>query len=691
MPDMTLEDARERAEHLRKSISHHNYRYYVLNDPEISDAAYDSLMNELRAIEEEFPDLRMPDSPTQRVGASPLNEFEKVQHAVPMYSLGNAFEEQDVRDWYDRVVRLTGTDELEFVVEPKIDGLAISLRYEDGTLTLGATRGDGTTGENVTRNIRTIKQIPLRIPLPGPRKHVEGQPAFPDVDEAPRLIEVRGEVYMRIDDFETLNEHQEEAGEKTFANPRNAAAGSLRQLDSSVTAQRPLSFFAYAIGDTDGIAFDTHWEVLGYLGGLGFPLNPDVRHFTDFEEALSYAQSWMDRRDELNFEVDGVVFKVNDLRRQNELGVAGREPRWAIALKFPATEKVTLLKDITVNVGRTGQVVPAAILEPVEIGGVVVSNATLHNEDYVEERDLRIGDHVVVKRAGDVIPKVVRSLPEMRTGDEKIWEMPDTCPSCSEPTVRPEGEAATYCTNVACPAQIVRRVEHFVSRGAMDIDGFGERLAKQFVAAGLLHDPADLYYLDKEDVMQLEGFAEKSTENLLAAIEDSKSQGMARLLYALGIRFVGSTVAELFARHYRSLDELTDVSRDELERIDGIGPRTAESVVEWFTHEPNREMVEKLQRAGVSFESQQPPAEKLQDAPLANLTFVLTGSLPTMTRREATDVIEQHGGRVTSSVSGNTDYLVAGENPGSKYDNAQELGTPIIDEDELRRLIDERE
>lgn len=685
---MNIEEARTRVEQLRQAIQYHNYRYYVLDDPEISDAAYDSLFNELEELEEQFPALRTPDSPTQRVGAPPLDRFEKVEHRVPMLSLGNAFEEEEVHAWYERVVRLAGTEALEFVVEPKIDGVAITLRYEAGRLVQGATRGDGTTGEDVTQNVRTIHQIPLQIPLPGPRKRHEGQPSFPEIETAPPIIEVRGEVYMRLSDFEQLNARQEAAGEKQFANPRNAAAGSLRQLDSSVTAQRPLSFFAYAIGAYEGVTVTSHWEVLGYLGALGFPINPDVRHFTAFEQALTYAQEWMERRDALDYEVDGVVFKVNDLARQEQLGVAGREPRWALALKFPATEKVTVLQDIVVNVGRTGQIVPAAILEAVEIGGVTVSNATLHNEDYVTERDLRIGDHVVVKRAGDVIPQVVRALPEMRTGDEEPWEMPAHCPSCDEPITRPEGEVAYYCTNVACPAQLVRRVEHFVSRGAMDIEGFGSKQAEHFVAADLLEDPADLYYLTRDDIIGLEGFAEKSTRNLLQAIEASKSQGLARLLNGLGIRFVGSTVSELLARHYRTLDELGEATCEELEAIEDIGPRTAESIIEWFSHTPNRRMIEKLRDAGVSFESRSAPAEALEEAPLAGLTFVLTGSLPTLTRRDATDLIESRGGRVTGSVSGNTDYVVAGENPGSKLERAQELGTTIIDEDGLRLLIE---
>lgn len=683
----SLEEARRRAEQLRRFIEYHNYRYYVLDEPEISDAEYDALMNELRALEEAFPELRTPDSPTQRVGAPPLERFGKVTHSVPMLSLGNAFNPDDVRRWYDRVQRLAGREAIDLVVEPKIDGLAVTLLYENGRLVLGATRGDGLTGEDVTPNVRTVRLIPLEIPVPVPhRPWQEGMPPFPQVDAPPLRIEVRGEVYMRKSDFEALNRQQAERGEKTFANPRNAAAGSLRQLDSRITARRPLSFFAYGVGVVEGVAFATHWEVLGYLGALGFPINPDVRHFFTLEEALEYAQAWLDRRHELDYEADGLVFKVNDLTLYDRLGVAGREPRWAIAYKAPASEAVTVLEDIVVNVGRTGQVVPTAVLRPVEVGGVTVSHATLHNADYVQERDLRIGDYVIVKRAGDVIPQVVRPLPELRTGNERPWQMPDRCPSCGEPLVRPPGEVAYYCTNVACPAQLVRRVEHFVSRGAMDIEGFGSKQAARFVELGLLHDPADLYYLTREQILALEGFADKSADNLFQAIEASKGRGLARLLFALGIRYVGSTVAELLARHYATLDEVMAATQEELEAIEGIGPRTAASLVEWFSRPSNREMIEKLRRAGVSF-ARSGEAPGALEQPLAGLTFVITGTLASFTREEAKAFIEAHGGRVASSVSRKTDYLVVGENPGSKLQKAQALGVKTITEDELLSMV----
>ncbi len=555
---------------MARALRYHNYRYYVLDDPEISDAVYDSLMSELRELEASFPELRSADSPTQRVGAAPREEFAKVTHPVPMTSLGNAFDEAEVRKWHERVRRLAGDATLEWVLEPKIDGLAVAISYEQGKLSLGATRGNGVVGEEITPNLRTVRDVPLVVPLLAEEGHTlparpEHAPRFPGEPPLPERLEVRGEVYMKIADFERLNQRQGAAGEKTFANPRNAAAGSLRLLDSGITATRPLSFFAYGIGLVEGTTLGSQWEMLGYLGALGFPLNPHVRCFKEFEQAIDYAKTWMELRDSLPYEVDGIVFKVNSFAVQERLGVAGREPRWAIAWKFPASEAVTTLQDIWVNVGRTGVINPNARLEPVEIGGVIVSNATLHNEDYIRERDLRIGDQVVVKRSGDVIPKVIRALPEMRTGEERAWGMPAHCPACGEPLTRVEGEANHYCTNAACPAQLVRQVEHFVSRGAMNIDGFGSRLAERFVELGLLRDVADLYFLQKESLLALEGFAEKSVATLLDNIAQSRERGLSRLLTALGIRFVGSTVAELLAAHFPSLDELMAATQEGLE------------------------------------------------------------------------------------------------------------------------------
>ncbi len=682
---MDLDHARQRWHQLASALRHHNYRYYVLDDPELSDAAYDSLMNELRELESLHPVLRVPESPSQRVGDAPRSEFAKVQHPVPMLSLGNAFDEAEVRRWHERVLRLSDGAALEWVLEPKIDGLAVAITYSGGQLSLGATRGNGTVGEDVTPNLRTVRGVPLAVPLseegiPHPGAS-SGLPPFPLHPPIAQKMEVRGEVYMRMSDFEQLNERQAERGEKVFANPRNGAAGSLRLLDSTITAQRPLSFFAYGLGYAEGVALGSQWEMLGYLGALGLPLNPHVRHFVDFEAAIDYAKTWMALRDTLDYEVDGIVFKVNDFELQEQLGVAGREPRWALAWKFPASEAVTRLLDIWVNVGRTGVLNPNARLEAVEIGGVVVSNATLHNEDYIRERDLRIGDQVVVKRSGDVIPKVLRALPELRTGSERGWQMPERCPACGELVHRAEGEANHYCTNAACPAQLVRQVEHFVSRGAMDIEGLGSRLAERFVELGLIRDVADLYFLQADTLAALEGLGEKSAENLIGSIEASKERGMARLLTALGIRYVGSTVAELLAAHFPALDALLDADEEALRAIHGIGPVSARSLVEWFSHEPNRTLLEKLRAAGVSFASQR--VVPAGDAPLAGLTFVITGTLPTLSREAAKALIEQNGGSVTGSVSRNTHLLLAGDKAGSKLAKAEKLGVRVIDEGAL--------
>lgn len=689
---MIPDAARERWEQLAQVLRYHNYRYYVLDDTEISDAAYDSLMNEFRALEAEFPDLCTPDSPSQRVGAAPVQQFEKVRHPVPMTSLANGFSEDDVRRWHERSLRLAEGAFLDWVVEPKIDGLAVAITYTVGHLTVGATRGNGVEGENITPNLRTVRDIPLVVPISespiAPRW--EQWPAFPAQATVARRMEVRGEVYMKVPDFQRMNREQAARNEKVFANPRNAAAGSLRLLDSGITAQRPLSFFAYGIGPVEGVTLETQWEMLGYLGRLGFPLNPHIRHFTDFEEALEYARSWMGTRASLDYEVDGIVFKVNNFALQEKMGVAGREPRWALAWKFPASEAVTQLLDIKVNVGRTGVLNPNALLAPVELGGVTVSNATLHNEDYVRDRDLRLGDHVVVKRSGDVIPKVIRSLPEMRTGEERLWQMPSHCPRCGEPVTRVEGEANHYCTNAACPAQLVRQVEHFVSRGAMNVEGLGSKLTARFVELGLLRDVGDLYFLRHESLAELEGLGEKSAANLIASLDESRGRGMARVLTALGIRFVGTTVAELLAAHYPTLDGLMVATQEELEGIHGIGPISARSLVEWFSRDSNRAVVEKLRAGGVSFQSlsyRDPATQPATGGPLAGLTFVITGTLPTLSRDEAKALIEQHGGKVTGSVSNKTDYLLAGDKAGSKLTKAEQLGVQVLSEDALQALL----
>jgi len=672
---MTEAKVQKRVQDLRREIRYHSHRYHVLDDPVISDAQYDALMRELQALEEAHPELVTPDSPTQRVGAEPLDRFDKVRHLVPMLSLGNAFDEAELRAWRDRILRLLPDDAPEpaYVAEPKIDGLGVSLRYEAGRFVQGATRGNGLVGEDITTNLRTVKSIPLRIPVTG-----DAPP--------PAFLEVRGEVYMPVSDFEALNRRQAEAGEKLFANPRNAAAGSLRQLDSSITASRPLSFFVYfMLGTEAGVT--SQWAALQYLKNLGFPVNVDARRFTTFEDVVAYSREWMSKRDTLSYEADGIVVKVDDFATQEALGYISREPRWAIALKFPAREATTRLLDIGVNVGRTGVLTPYAILEPVAIGGVTVSRATLHNEEDVHRKDIRIGDRVVIKRAGDVIPQVVKPIEDVRTGQERVFYMPKACPVCGEPVVKPPEEVAYYCVNASCPARLVRSVAHFAGRGGMDIEGLGERQARLFVELELLHDVADLYTLKAEDLLGREGYGEKRVSNLLAAIDASRDRPLARLVNALGIRHVGTTVAQTLVRHYPSIEALAAATAEDLQAIEGLGPRIAASVVEFFASDANRRVIAKLRAAGVRL-VEEPPAEKVRPEPLAGLTFVITGTLPTLSRNEATALIAAHGGKVTGSVSQRTDYLLVGAKPGgTKFNKAQELGVPTIDEAGLRALI----
>ncbi len=669
----------QRLARLRDEINYHAYRYYVLDDPVISDAAYDALFRELQTLEAAHPELVTPDSPTQRIAAAPLDRFEKVQHPIPMLSLDNAFNRDEIYAWHDRVRRLLSPGvRPAYVVEPKVDGLAVALTYDGGSLVRGATRGDGVVGEEITANLKTIKAIPLKIPLA-----TSPAPLSP-----PARIEVRGEVFMPLVQFEELNKRQAERGERTFANPRNAAAGSVRQLDASITAQRPLSFYAYAVGYLeDSHLLHSQWETLHYLRDLGFPVAPDVRRFEDLDEAIAYAENWLASRDRLSYQADGVVIKVDQFALQDELGVVGKAPRWAIAFKLAEHEGVTRLRYIGVNVGRTGVLTPYALLEPVQIGGVTVSQATLHNEDYIHERDIRAGDVVTVKRAGEVIPQVLGPIKELRTGQEQVWQMPTHCPACGEPVVHPAGEVAVYCVNAGCPAQLIRRVEHFAARGAMDIQGLGEKVAALLVNQGLVHDIADLYYLQAENLLELEGFAQKRVDNLLGAIEASKTRPLDRLIYALGIRHVGDTVATLLTHHYRALDDLMAASEGALQNIPGLGPEIASSIVSFFAHETNRRVIEKLKRAGVRTqrEARDVPAEA-RELPLAGKTFVITGTLPGLTRQQATELIERFGGRVTDSVSRNTTYLVVGEAPGSKLEKARKLGVAIVDVDGLRKL-----
>ena len=672
---MDMGNQEARLEGLRDLLNYHSHRYYVLDDPEISDHEYDLLLRELKEIEHRHPDWVTPDSPTQRVGAEPRQAFVRVVHPVPMLSLADAFDDEELWGWFERIKKLTPLDtEWEFVVEPKIDGLAIALTYENGRLLRGATRGNGTIGEDVTANIRTVKSVPLFVPV---RSGV-----------APVLssLEVRGEVYIPIAEFDELNESQMEKGEKIFANPRNAAAGSLRQLDPRITAERPLRLFAYAVGYAAGFDLRSQWQALSFLRDEGFPVNKDIAKFSDFSEVIDYCHDWMAKRDELPYEADGVVIKINDLSLQDRLGVVGGQPRWAVAFKFPAREATTLLLDVGVNVGRTGTINPYAILEPVEIGGVIIKQASLHNYDDVARKDIRIGDRVIVKRAGDVIPQVVGPIVSVRDGSERIPVSPDRCPSCGEPIMQPEGEVAIYCVNATCPAQLVRLVEHFVSRGAMDIQGLGSRTSALLVKKGLVHGVADLYFLTREDLLGLEGFAEKSADNLLAAIEASKTRPFGRLLTALGIHFVGSEVARILVQDFPSMEILMRTCQEDLEAIEGIGPKIAESIVEYFSVETNRQLIQKLGQAGVNLGGERVGGPV--GGPLAGLTFVITGALPSLTREQAKALIVSYGGKVTGSVSSKTSYLLAGADPGnSKLLAAQRLDVPVIGEAELRRLV----
>lgn len=679
MSQPNLEQARQHISHLRDEINLHAYRYYTLDDPIISDAEYDQLMRELRGLEEAFAELVTPDSPTQRVGTPPLDQFEKVIHPVPMTSLGNAFDDDDMRAWLARIGRLLPDDvaitDLAFVVEPKFDGLAVALTYENGILTRGATRGNGIEGENVTANLRTVKNIPLRIPV------------TPDGPAPAARIEVRGEVYMPVAAFNDLNRRQAERGERLYANPRNAAAGAVRQLDSRITAQRPLAFFGYAIGYVEGgEQVRSQWEALDYVRRLGFPVNPDIQRSHDLDEVLHFIHEWMERRDRLPYEADGVVVKVDDFALQEMLGVVGNAPRWAIAYKFPAREATTKLLSIEVNVGRTGVLTPYAVLEPVNVGGVVVRQATLHNFDDLARKDIRAGDMVVIKRAGDVIPQVIKPILERRPPDSKPYALPEHCPSCGEPVVKPEEEVAVYCVNAACPAQLVRRVEYFVSRGAMDIEGFGIRVGEQLIQAGLIHDVADIYALhgQRDQLLALEGFAEKKVDNLLAAIEASKAQPLERVITALGIQGVGGVVARALVAAFPSAEALASAGEEGLQSVEGIGPRIARSVVDWFSRPRHQEVIEKLRQAGLRLQAE--TVEQMPQ-PLQGLSFVITGTLPTLSREEAADFIQAHGGKITGSVSKKTDYLLLGENPGSKLAKAQELGTRIINEQGLRQLV----
>jgi DNA ligase (NAD+) len=667
----------DRLEQLRQEISYHNYRYHVMDDPVISDYEFDRLMVELRQIETEHPELITPDSPTQRIGSQPVSRFVKVRHPAPILSLANAFGSQEVRDWYDRILKLDArVSQVDYVVEPKIDGLTVVLHYREGLFVQGATRGDGEIGEDVTANLRTLRSLPLRIPVDqkGPRP-------------SPYLV-VRGEVFISKDDFETLNRKLEDEGEKTYLNPRNTASGSLRQLDPSLTARRPLNLLTYAIVSLEGEEPKTQWETLETLHALGFPTTKNASLHRNLDAAISECESWEDRRKYLPFEADGMVIKINDLALAASLGFVGKDPRGAIAYKFPAQEVTTQLLNIGVNVGRTGVLTPFAMLQPVDIGGVIVKQATLHNFDYIKDKDIRVGDRVRVKRAGEVIPYVIGPIEELRNGKESIYQLPERCPACGEPVENLPGEVAWYCVNASCPEQLIRNLEHFVSRGAMDIVGLGIKIVVQLIEANLVHDVADLYTLRREDLLKLEGFAAKKADNLLAAIETSRSQPLARLITALGIRGVGEVVAADLARHYTDLEILSQASADDLQTIEGIGPNIAEAIVDWFDRSVNQNVLGKLRQAGVWPRQEEALSEASVERPFNGLVFVVTGTLAGLSRDEAKEFIQKNGGKVTDSVSKNTNYLVVGDTPGSKLAKARELGVPTLDEAGLRKLIE---
>jgi DNA ligase (NAD+) len=660
----------ERIQRLREEISRHNYLYYVQDNPEITDAEYDRLFDELVTLEKRYPDLVTPDSPTQRVGAPPLDEFKTVRHSLPMLSLSKATSEVEFMDFHRRVLELSGSPEedMKYTVEPKFDGLAVELVYVKGLLSLGSTRGDGTVGEDVTLNLKTVRSVPLRL---------RGK-------TVPDLIEVRGEVIMNKDDFARLNRQREASGEPLFANPRNAAAGSVRQLDSKVTRMRPLNMFAYGMGRMEGKELTNHWETLLYLKGLGFKISQYVELCATVHQVKDYYSRILGLRDELPYEIDGIVIKVNDFALQNKLGEISRSPRWAVAWKFPPQQEQTLIKDIIVSVGRTGALTPVAILEPVRVAGVEVSRATLHNEDEIKKKDVRIGDTVIIQRAGDVIPEVVKVIESNRTGKEKTFTMPDKCPVCGSRVERPEGEAVHRCTGLACPAQIKENLAHFASKGAMDMEGLGYKFLEQMVDKGLIADQADLYFLKKEDLMKMDRMGDKLAQNLLKAIDRSRKPSLANLIYALGIRNVGTHLAAILARRFKSIGHLAGQSVEDLTQVQEVGPVVAQSIHNFFHNPKNLKVLEKLKSGGVIF-----PVEEAEDAdtPLAGKTFVLTGGLHAFTRDEARKIIERLGGRVSSSVSKKTDYVVVGKDPGSKYDDARRLGVKTLSEEDLRKMI----
>lgn len=675
--NISAEEAFRVAEKLREELNKHNYQYYIKDNPLITDDQYDRLLRNLSDIEKKYPHLITADSPTQRIGAPLEGGFPTVIHSEKMLSLQDAFNFDELRDFLSRVYKDLGLkeEEVEFVCELKIDGLAVSLLYENGYLSRGATRGDGISGEDITSNIKTIREVPLRL--------------FKDDRYGiPPVLEVRGEAYLSKDEFVRINEEREEQGIFTFANPRNAAAGSLRQIDPKITAKRKLNIFIYAMANNDYLDIESHFEVLEYLKNIGFKINENIKKATGFEQIKEFCQYWQDKRKDLPYETDGIVIKVNLFKYQRQLGATSRNPRWAVAFKFPPEQKITKVIDIKVNVGRTGALTPVAVLEPVVIAGSTVSNATLHNEDEIKKKDVRIGDFVLVHKAGDVIPEIIRPLKEKRNGSEIEFVMPLKCPVCGSDALRPEGEAVRRCTSLACPAVQYEAIVHFASKAGMDIEGLGPAIVDKLLQKGLIKDAADIYYLKYEDIYGLENFKEKSTKNLLESINKSKSKPLSRLLYAMGIRFVGSHIAEVLSDNYSTLDELMNAGFEELSSIFEIGPRIAQSVVTFFEQSQNRHVIEKLRNAGVNFRSERKSLEINKNFEGKN--FVLTGKLESFSRQEAKEIIERSGGKVTSAVSRNTDYVLVGTDPGSKLEEAARLNIIQLSEDDFRKMINEK-
>ncbi len=662
-----LEKARKRVAALRHEIEEHNYRYHVLDQPLIDDQAFDQLMRELQELEQKHPELQDPDSPTMRVGGEPLSAFEPLEHKVPMLGLDNAFNEQELHEFDGRVRRLTGLDQIEYLCELKMDGLAVSLQYEEGVLMRGATRGDGYTGEDITQNLRTIRQIPLQLP-------------------EPVTLEARGEVYMNKTAFEQLNRQREEQELPVFANPRNAAAGSVRQLDPRLAAARPLRIFVYGLGEHE-LDQKTQAELLVYLDRLRLPVNPNYALCTGPDQVWEYCLRWQDKRHELPYETDGIVIKVNLLELQKSLGSTARSPRWAVAYKYPPEEKATRVIDIRVNVGRTGAITPVAILEPVTLSGTTVQRASLHNEDFIAEKGVMIGDTVSVHKAGEIIPEILGVIKDKRTGNEKKFKMPRKCPSCDSDTFRLSGEAARRCLNPICPAQLVEKLVHFASRRAMDIEGLGPAVAEMLYRKKLVRDVGDLYYLRTDQLIDLDRMAEKSASNLMSAIENSKSNPLRRLLFGLGINFVGEKAARLFAEKFGHMNRIRAATAEELNAIPEIGPKITEAVVSFFGMSETETVLDKLEQAGVNFSEPIEPGREAESSPLAGKTFVFSGSLEAYTREQAAALVEGRGGKVSSSVSGKTDYLIVGDEPGSKLDKARNLGVQVLDEKGFKEVI----